>query len=176
MVQPIPDPKFCCVCGAPVDQIVPPGDHRERAVCSKCGFIQYRQPKVAAGTVVELDGHLVLIRRGIDPRRGFWSFPCGFQEIDETLEQAAVRETEEETGLRVEATRHLGTYSYMQSWYGGAVVVVAYCARVVGGKLGPGDDAVEAKLVKPQEIPWDELAFKSTHSAFRDWLALRNGA
>ncbi|MBI2933240.1 MAG: NUDIX hydrolase [Planctomycetes bacterium] len=174
MVQPIPDPKFCCLCGALLEQRVPTGDHRPRAICPHCGFVHYRQPKIAAGTVVETDGCLVLIRRAVEPRKGYWSFPCGFQEIDETVDQAAVRETEEETGLRVDVLGHLGTYSYVQTWYGGAVVVVAYRARIVGGELQPGDDAMEAKLVRPDEIPWNDLAFKSTTSAFRDWIALRS--
>lgn len=173
MVQPIPEPKFCCVCGAAMAQRVPEGDHRARAVCTKCGFVHYQQPKVAAGTMVETDGGIVLIRRGVDPRKGFWSFPCGFQEIDETLEDAAVRETHEETGLRVELLGHLGTYSYVPSWHGGSVVVVAYRARVAGGELRPSDDATDAKVVRAEAIPWDELAFKSTHAAFRDWLARR---
>ncbi len=156
-----------------MEQRVPDGDSRARAVCPKCGYVHYQQPKVAAGTMIETDGRLVLIRRAVDPRKGFWSFPCGFQEIDETLEQTAVRETHEESGLQVELLGHLGTYSYVQSWHGGAVVVVAYRAKVVGGALAPGDDAAEAKLVRPDEIAWDDLAFKSTHAAIRDWLALR---
>lgn len=153
---------------------VPAHDNRPRAVCTKCGFIHYQQPKIAAGTIVEVDGGIVLIRRGVEPRVGYWSFPCGFQEIDETVEQTAVRETLEETGLRVEILNHLGTYSYVQSWHGGAVVVVAYRARALGGDLTATDDATEAKLVKPDEIPWAELAFKSTTSAIRDWLSFRS--
>jgi ADP-ribose pyrophosphatase YjhB (NUDIX family) len=175
VTQPIAQPKFCCLCGGAMENRVPPGDHRPRAICAQCGFVHYQQPKVAAGTVVEIDGGLLLIRRGVDPRKGYWSFPCGFQEIDETLEEAAVRETHEETGLRVELLGHLGTYSYVQSWHGGSVVVAAYRARRIDGDLRPSDDAVEARIVTPQQIPWDELAFKSTHSAFKDWIA-RNGS
>ncbi len=154
-------------------QRVPDGDHRERAVCTKCDFIHYQQPKIAAGTIVDLDGGIVLIKRAVDPRKDFWSFPCGFQEIDETVEQAATRETEEECGLRVELDGHIGTYSYVQSWHGGAVVVVAYRARVTGGELRAGDDAADVRIVRPDAIPWDDLAFKSSHAALKDWLRLR---
>src|SRR5581483_8079246 len=112
VMAPILDPKFCSRCGAPMSKAVPPGDSHPRHVCTKCAFIHYLDPKVACGTIAEADGRFVLIERGIDPRKGFWSFPCGFMEIDETTEQAALRETKEETGLDVALEGHLGTYSY----------------------------------------------------------------
>jgi ADP-ribose pyrophosphatase YjhB (NUDIX family) len=152
---------------------VPPGDSRERHVCSQCAWIHYLDPKVACGTVAESNGSFALIQRSIDPRKGFWSFPCGFMEIDETTEQAAIRETKEETGLDVELEGHLGTYSYPDNFYGGAIVVVVYRARVLGGTLQADDDCCDAKFVSPQEIPWDRLAFKSSVSALREWLRLK---
>jgi ADP-ribose pyrophosphatase YjhB (NUDIX family) len=153
---------------------VPPDDHRERHVCTKCRFVHYLDPKVACGTIAEQDGKFALIQRNIDPRKGFWSFPCGFMEIDETTEQAAVRETREETGLDVELSGLLGTYSYADSFYGGAIVVVVYRARVRGGSLRPDDDVCDARMIAPGEIPWDALAFQSSHAALRDWLRHRN--
>jgi len=173
MVQKIPDPKFCMLCGATLEDRTPEADNRIRQVCPVCGFVHYRQPKIAAGVVVEHDGGVVLVRRAVDPRRGFWSFPCGFMEIDETLEQAALRETREECGLEVALDGHLGTYSYVQSWHGGSVVVVAFHGKPVGGKLRAGDDAEEARIVAVPEIPWGDLAFKSSHSALKDWLKRR---
>jgi ADP-ribose pyrophosphatase YjhB (NUDIX family) len=167
------DPKFCVRCGAPMIRAVPPEDRRERHVCTQCRFVHYLDPKVACGTIAEIDGRFALIRRNVDPRKGFWSFPCGFMEIDETTEQAAVRETLEETGLEVELGRLLGTYSYRESFFGGAVVVVVYHARVVRGTLQPADDASDARLVAPAEVPWADLAFQSSHSAVRDWLRLK---
>ena len=172
-MAPILDPKFCSRCGAPMTRAVPPTDSRERHVCSKCGWIHYLDPKVACGTVSEIDGKFALIQRNIDPRKGFWSFPCGFMEIDETLEEAAVRETREESGLEVSLDGHLGTYSYVQSWHGGSVVVVAFLGRPVGGKLQAGDDAEAVRVAAAAEIPWSDLAFKSSHSALKDWLARR---
>jgi ADP-ribose pyrophosphatase YjhB (NUDIX family) len=167
------DPRFCCRCGAPMTRAVPPDDHRERHVCTKCRFVHYLDPKVACGTIAELDGRVVLIQRNVDPRKGFWSFPCGFMEMDETTEQAALRETREETGLDAELGPHLGTYSYPDGFFGGAVVVVVYRARVTGGSLRAADDVCDARWIAPTEIPWEKLAFKSSVSAFRDWLRLK---
>lgn len=174
-MAPILDPKFCSRCAAPLSKAVPRGDQRPRHVCSVCGFIHYLDPKVACGTVPELDGRLALIQRGIEPKKGAWSFPCGFMEIDETTEAAAIRETREETGLDVRLSGLLGTYSYTDSFFGGAIVVVVYRAVVVGGTLKADDDCCDAKLVAPDAIPWSDLAFASSHSALRDWLSFRGG-
>lgn len=173
MVQPIPEPKFCVKCGTALTDRVPKGDHRTRKVCPACEFVHYVSPKIAAGTIVEMDNRIVLIQRDVDPRKGFWSFPCGFVEADETLEAGAIRETKEEAGVDVELLGHLGTYSYAQSWHGGTVVVVAYHARVIGGTPKAGDDAIDLKLVRRDQIPWDDLAFLSTHAAIKAWLERR---
>lgn len=167
------DPRFCVKCGAPMTRAVPPDDHRERHICTQCRFVHYLDPKVACGTIAEQDGRFALIQRNIHPRKGFWSFPCGFMEIDETTEQAAVRETREETGLDVELSGLLGAYSYADSFYGGAIVVVVYQARILGGALRADDDVCDARMITPAEIPWEQLAFPSSHSAVRDWLRLK---
>lgn len=172
-MAPILDPKFCSRCAAPMKRAVPPDDHRERHVCTQCGFIHYLDPKVACGTIAERDGKFALIQRNIEPRKGYWSFPCGFMEIDETTEQAAHRETREETGLEVELGPLIGTYSYTDTFYGGAIVVVVYRATVVGGTLRADDDVCDARMIAPGEIPWDQLAFKSSTAAIRDWLKFK---
>lgn len=172
-MQKIPDPLYCVRCGRALEERRLPDDSRPRKVCPACGFVHYVQPKIAAGVLVEHEGGLVLVRRGVEPRKGFWSFPCGFMEVDETVEEAARRETLEESGLEVEITGHLGTYSYVQTWHGGGVVVVAYMGRAVGGEARPGDDATELRIVRPPDIPWGDLAFESSHAAFRDWMKRR---
>lgn len=172
-MAPILEPKFCSRCAAPMKRAVPPGDNRPRSVCSACGYVHYLDPKVACGSVAELDGRIALIRRAIEPRKGFWSFPGGFMEVDETTEAAAIRETREETGLDVALEGHLGTYSYPDSYYGGSVVVVVYAARVTGGTPKADDDVDEVRLVLPSEIPWEQLAFRSSVAALRDWLRTR---
>ncbi len=103
---------FCPRCAAPLVDKVPELDNRPRRVCPKCAFVVYVNPKIAAGTVPVRDGRIALIRRGIEPSRGRWSWPCGYVEIDETVEEAAARETREESGLVVRLGSLLGTYSY----------------------------------------------------------------
>lgn len=169
----VPIPRYCAMCSAELVDRVPPLDSRSRRMCPKCGFVDYLQPKIAAGSIPEIDGKIALIRRGVDPRSGYWSFPCGFMEIDEDVASAAKRETEEETGFRVELMGHLGTYSYAKSLHGGSIVIVAYRSRVVGGEPKANDDAVDIRLVRPEEIPWGELAFQSSHEALSDWMKNR---
>jgi ADP-ribose pyrophosphatase YjhB (NUDIX family) len=149
---------------------IPPHDSKERHICTQCSWVHYLDPKVACGTVSEQDGKIALIQRNIEPKKGYWSFPCGFMEIDETTEQAALRETREETGLEVELEGHLGTYSYPDHYYGGAIVVVVYRARVLRGRLQADDDCCDARMITEAEIPWEKLAFTSSVAALRDYL------
>lgn len=166
--------RHCPHCGARLATRRPAGDSRDRLVCSACGFVFYMGLKVAAGTVAVHEGRIVLVRRGVPPGEGLWSFPCGYAEVSETLESCAVRETAEETGLEVRLTGLLGAYSYPPEVDDvSRVAVLAYAAEVVGGTPAAGDDATDVRLVLPSEIPWDDLAFRSSHDALRDWLALR---
>ena len=164
--------RFCPHCAAPLGPGRFPGDHRERLVCTGCGFVFYMGPKVAAGTVPVMDGRLLLIRRGVPPGEGLWSFPCGFMEVDETAEACAVRETREEAGVEVRLEGLLGVYSYPPEVDDvSRVVIVVYAAAVVGGEPRAGDDATEVLLAAPAEIPWKDLAFLSSRDALRDRLA-----
>lgn len=164
--------RFCPHCASPLAERRPPGDGRDRLVCPACGFILYLGLKAAAGTVPVLDGRLVLIRRGVPPEEGLLSFPCGYAEIDETLEECALRETREECGLEVRLEGLLGAYSYPPSVDDGSrVAVIAYAAAVVGGEPVAGDDATEVVLADPAAVPWGDLAFLSARDAIRDRLA-----
>ncbi|MBI4636475.1 MAG: NUDIX hydrolase [Candidatus Rokubacteria bacterium] len=160
--------RFCPLCGGPLVQEAVPPDQREQAVCSRCRFIFYLNPKVVAATIPEREGRIVLTRRSISPGRGLWTFPGGFVDFGETVTDAALRETFEETGLEVELTGLLNVYSYP-----GAPVIIVYTARVVSGTLTAcaENDAVE--WLTPREIPWDTLAFPSTREALREWVAAR---
>lgn len=161
-----PGYKFCPKCGAPFGRRRLKDFEPERLVCTRCLFVMYLNPKVAAGTVVEHKGGIVLLRREIDPRAGFWVHPGGFVDRGETLEQAAIRETREEVGLEVEILGLLGAFSFHDS----EVVVVTYAARAIGGEPKVGDESLEVRAFDPQELPWDELAFPSTRLALKEYL------
>jgi 8-oxo-dGTP diphosphatase len=144
---------------------------RPRPACGACGFVWYQDPKVAACTIPEVDGRLVLVRRGIEPARGRWVFPGGYMDRGETVAEAAVRETLEETGLSVEVRGLSGVYSYRES----IVVVVVYRVAVLGGVMRPGNECLEVRAFGGDEVPWEELAFPSTRDALRDYLGRGDG-
>jgi ADP-ribose pyrophosphatase YjhB (NUDIX family) len=137
-----------------------------RLVCVRCGFVFYLNPKVAAGALFAYGPGVVLVRRAIDPGAGRWVFPGGFVDVGETVQAAAIRETVEETGLKVGLTGILDVYSQP----GAGVVVVVYAADVLGGTLKPGSECQEAKSFAPEALPWEELAFETTRQALRDYV------
>jgi 8-oxo-dGTP diphosphatase len=158
-------PKFCPHCaGQLAPQMI---EGRERLVCQECGFIFYLNPKVAAGVLIENEGRVVLVRRGIEPHVGSWTLPAGFTEYGETVEETAIRECHEETGLEIELDDLLGVYSVNSDFYG-HLVLVLYFAHIVDGELIAGDDASEVALFAPAELPTD-IAFQAHHQALLDW-------
>ena len=161
---------YCSRCGAPLELGMLPGEHRERLVCRTCGFIAYVNPRLVVSTLPVTDaGELVLLRRAIEPAYGTWAQPGGFLEADETAIQGAVRETLEETGLRVVPTAIVGLYSQPHS----AVVVVAYEATIVGGEARATDEALEVSAFAPEAIPWPSIGLDTTRWALRDWVLTR---
>jgi ADP-ribose pyrophosphatase YjhB (NUDIX family) len=160
------EPAFCPACGKPVEPRVLEQDHRPRLVCPD-GHVTWRNPRMVVGTLPVLDGRVYLAKRAIEPRRGRWTYPGGFLELGEAAQEGARRETEEETQLRVEVGRLIGAYS--RPWAG--VVTLVYEADVVGGEPLPADETDDVRGFTPDEIPWDELAFSTTASALRDWVA-----
>jgi ADP-ribose pyrophosphatase YjhB (NUDIX family) len=173
-------PRFCHQCGGPLHERLVEGEDRPRLVCSRCGFIHYRNPKVVVGVIPERAGRVLLMRRAIEPRYGAWTFPGGFMEVDETVEEAARRETEEEIGLSLAIGPLLGIYSRPSTRgssdpeRGPGVVVVVFRARVGRTPPMPGKECLETAWFRPEEIPWEELAFETTRWALRDWVALKN--
>jgi len=160
------DFRFCPKCGFGLESKSLKEGEPPRLVCPGCEFIFYLDPKVAACTICMVDGGIVLLRRGIEPQMGKWVFPGGFVDRGEAVEAAAVRETREETNLKVTLTGILDVYSFPQS----EVVVVVYAAEVVGGELQACDECLEVKPFRPEAIPWSELAFESTRVALRDYI------
>ena len=163
--------NYCSRCGGRLEFGFVDGEHRERLACSNCGFIAYVNPRLVVTTIpVTEDGRVVLLKRGIEPGRGMWAQPGGFLEVDETVTEAAIRETFEETGLVVQPGEVVGLYSRLEA----AVVVLVFEARVVGGEFHRNLEALDIEAYEPDAIPWPKIAFSTTWWALRDWVALRH--
>jgi len=158
--------KFCNQCGAPLEVRVPAGDNLPRHVCSACGTIHYRNPKLVVGCVPEFDGRILLCRRAIEPRRGYWTIPAGFMENDETLQQAAARESYEEALAEVAIGSLLAVVHVLHA----EQVHVFFRATLAAPRYGAGPESLEVALLAPADIPWDEIAFPSTEFALRRYL------
>ena len=159
--------RFCPPCGGPLESRLLKDGDPPRLVCGACGFIFYLDPKLAVGTVISDDrNRVVLVRRAIEPGYGKWVFPGGYVDRGEEVQLAAVREAREETGLDVRIDRLINIYSYT----GRTPVIVVYAATMIGGCLGCDDEGLETMFFEPEAIPWDELAFRSTQEALREFL------
>ena len=160
--------RFCPRCGGGLEKRVVKTNEPKRLVCQSCSFIFYQDPKVVAGTVFTLDGGIVLLRRGVEPAMGKWVFPGGYVDRGESVRDAAVRETKEESQVEVKLGPLLNVYSYARS----PNVIVVYTAEIIGGQLAAADESIDAGAFHPAEIPWDELAFDSTKDALKDYIRL----
>jgi len=159
---------FCPCCGGTLEQRLLKPSEPERPVCSRCGFVFYLDPKVAVGTIIKTAGdHLVLVKRAIEPGYGRWVFPGGYVDRGEPLQVAAIREAREECGLEVRLDGLVNIYSYA----GRTPVIVVYAATAIGGTLCADDECLETAVFDVAAIPWDGLAFRSTHDALHDYLA-----
>jgi ADP-ribose pyrophosphatase YjhB (NUDIX family) len=161
--------SYCPYCAGPLIERDLEG--RSRRACSKCGRIMYRNPVPAAGCAVEQDGRLLLAKRKHAPWAEHWYFPSGFVEYDEDVEETARREVFEETGLVVETEGVFGAFSYFDDPRKNGIIIL-FRARVTGGILTPGDDASEAALFAPNELP-ERIGFASHRRALAQWLAER---
>ena len=138
-----------------------------RLVCADCSFVFYLDPKVAVGAVCRAQEGIVLLRRGIEPGYGKWVYPGGYVDRGEDLQSAARREAMEEIHADIRITELINVYSYP----GRPVIVVVFAADVVGGDLRGGSEALEVRTFAPEAIPWDDLAFRSTGEALREFLS-----
>ena len=153
--------RFCPQCGVPLRRRTAFG--RRRLVCPQCGYVYFNDPKVAVGVVAQRRGRLLLVRRNHEPHVGEWSFPSGFVDAGEALEEAALRETREETGLDVRIERLLGVYSSA----GERVIFVAYAGRVTGGRIEVGAECQDVRFFPPDRLP--PLAFPHDPAILRAW-------
>ncbi len=147
--------KFCSQCGHPVNWQTPSGDHRPRFVCPACHTVHYQNPRIVAGCLPLWGEQVLLCRRAIEPRRGLWTLPGGFMENDETMEQAAARETLEEACVQVEGLELYTLFDLPHIHQ----VHVFFRARMVDANFAVGEESLEVQLFHEAEIPWPELAF-----------------
>lgn len=161
--------RYCSFCGTPTVIAVPPGDAHPRRVCPACKEVHYENPLLVVGCVPEYQGRILICRRAIEPRLGFWTVPAGFMELNETLEQGAARECLEEALAQVDIGPPLALINVPES----GQVHVFFHARMSSPAFGAGEESLEAKLVDPADIPWDELAFPTIRYTLRQYLADR---
>jgi len=164
-----PDAKFCSACGHPITRRVPEGDTRVRDCCDACGAIHYLNPRPVVGTIPVWNEQVLLCRRAIEPRLGFWTLPAGFMEVGETTAEGAARETAEEANARIET----GPLFSMIDVPGVEQVHVFYRARLLDLDFHPGSESLEVRLFHEHEIPWDELAFRTVATTLQLFFADR---
>src|SRR5262249_39935259 len=158
--------KFCNQCGGPVRLLVPAGDNLPRHVCDACGAIHYENPRLVVGCVPEHEGRILLCRRAIEPRRGYWTVPAGFMENGETLQEAAAREAREEALAEGTGGSLLAIVPVLHA----EQVHVFFRAALPSGHYAAGVESLEVALVAPDDIPWADIAFASTDYALRRYL------
>jgi len=161
--------RFCSTCGQTVALRVPPGDTLERHVCNACGEIHYLNPKMVVGAIPVMEDRILLARRAIEPRLGFWTLPAGFMENNETTAQAAVRETLEEACAEIEIEMLYALVNIPHI----SQVHLFYLAQLRSNRFAPGEESLETRLFHLDEIPWDTLAFRSVSVTLRHYLADR---
>ncbi len=147
--------NYCSHCGKAVTLKIPPGDNLERFVCDGCGMIHYQNPNNVAGAILVWQDRVLMCRRAIEPRYGLWTFPAGFMENNETIHQAAIRESIEEANARVDSLKLFGVFSmpYISQ------VHLIFSGRLLSDDVSPGEESLEVGLFTRDQIPWDDLAF-----------------
>ena len=163
--------KFCSQCGHSVSQHIPQGDSRLRYVCDHCQTIHYQNPNIVAGCLPTWGTQVLLCRRAIEPRKGYWTLPAGFMENGETVEQAARRETLEEACAKVE---NLAIYTLIDVPHINQVHVF-YRAELLTPDFAAGEESLEVRLFDEADIPWSELAFRTVSRTLECFFADRQG-
>lgn len=164
-----PKINFCSSCGAPVSLRIPIGDALLRAVCDACGTIHYQNPKLVVGSLPIWEDKILLCRRAIEPRHGMWTLPAGFMENNETLPEAAARETREEACANVE----LGDLYTLISVPHISQVHAIFQARLLDLDFSAGVETLEVGLFAEEQIPWDDIAFRTIALTLRHYFADR---
>ena len=161
--------NFCSHCSAPVELLVPEGDSLPRFVCGTCHTIHYQNPKIIVGCIPEWNNQILLCRRAIEPKIGLWTIPAGFMENQETLAEAAVRETNEEANATIEIGDLYAVYSLPHI----SQVYFLVRARLLDLDFKPGIESLDVKLMAEHEIPWEEMAFRVIHDPLKQYFKER---
>jgi ADP-ribose pyrophosphatase YjhB (NUDIX family) len=157
--------KHCASCGALVTRKIPNGDNRDRWVCDSCETVHYQNPRIVVGCVPERDGRILLCRRAIEPRYGYWTVPAGFMELGETLREGAARETLEEACAEVRIGHLFASVDVVAA----GQLHLFFTAELLGG-YDVGDESLEVALFREEEVPWEEIAFLSGTYALRKYF------
>ena len=157
--------KFCSNCGAPVIRKTPAGDTKDRWVCDACTIVHYQNPKIVVGCVPERNGSILLCKRAIEPRHGFWTVPAGFMELGETIAQGAARETLEEACAEVRIGHLFASVDVVEA----GQVHLFFTAELMSD-FAAGDESLDVQMFAKDEIPWDEIAFRSGTFALKKYL------
>ncbi|MCB1692082.1 MAG: NUDIX hydrolase [Pseudomonadales bacterium] len=161
--------KYCSQCGKPVSQKVPEGDNRLRYVCDECEHIHYQNPRIIAGCLPILEEKVLLCKRAIEPRAGYWTLPAGFLENGETTAMGALRETREEANANVEIIDIYTMFSLPHI----SQVYLFYRARLIDTDFSAGVESTDVRLFSEHEIPWDQLAFPVITQTLRHFFSDR---
>jgi ADP-ribose pyrophosphatase YjhB (NUDIX family) len=157
--------KYCSECGQPVSRKTPDGDTHERWVCDACGLVHYQNPLPVVGCIPERDGKILLCKRAIEPRYGYWTVPAGFMELGESSVQGARRETLEEACADVE----IGHLFAIVDVINAGQIHLFYTASLVSD-FSPGEESLDVRMFSEDEIPWDDIAFQSGHYALKKYF------
>lgn len=158
--------RHCKACGAPTEYRIPADDNRERATCTGCGAVHYENPLNVVGTVPAWEDQVLLCRRNIEPRHGFWTLPAGFMELGETAAEGALRETVEEAGAHIELQ---GLFTFLNVVRVGQLHLY-FRARLLDTDFAPGPETIEAQLFREDQIPWDQLAFRTVRETLKHYF------
>ena len=162
--------KFCFSCGQPMQRRIPPGDDRPRHICAACGNVHYQNPRLVVGCIPEWEDQILLCRRDIEPRRGFWTLPAGFLESGETVAAGARRETHEETRAEVELIQPYAMYNL--TFVG--QIYLFFRARLLDLNFQPTPESDAVELYAEKDIPWDALAFEVVRQTLQRYFADRS--
>lgn len=158
--------KYCSQCGAEVELRVPEGEDRERHVCPACDTIHYQNPRMVVGCIIEQEGQILMCKRAIEPRLGYWTVPAGYLELGESAAAGAARETLEEASARVEV---LAPYAHFDVPRIGQAYIL-YRARMTAPEYEPGPESLEVTWMRPHELPWQDLAFPVVKAALELYI------